>query len=122
MVNLHNKGPNSERLTLTLISWVVVTRSIVHLWEILTVDVHLSALFPRILWIVDSTIRSRRFDKIYDFFVNLWMVSASPRKLWCRNLLTVCGEGGSEGASARERERGESGECFGSPVAVLLKM
>ncbi len=71
----------------------------------MTVDVHLSALFPRILWIVDSTIRSRRFDKIYDFFVNLWMLSASPRKLWCRDLLYAEREG------ERERERMFSGGC-----------
>ncbi len=105
MVNLHNTGPNSERLTLTLKSWVVLTRWIVNLWAILTVDVHLSALFPRILWIVDSTIRSRRFDKIYDFFVNLWMLSASPRKFWCRDLLCAEMEGARERARERERER-----------------
>lgn len=54
---------------------------------------------------MDSTTRSRRFDKIYDFFVNLWMLSASPRKLWCRDLLCAEREGAREGA--RERERRE---------------
>jgi len=36
---------------------------------------------------------------------------------------TYCVRRGKERGSerARERERGENGECFGSPVAVLLK-
>jgi hypothetical protein len=71
---------------------------------------------------VDSTIRSRRFDKIYDFFGNLWMLSASPRKFWCRDLLCAEMEGARERAREKERHRGENGECFGSPVAVLLKI
>ncbi len=78
------------------------------------------ALFPRILWIVDSTIRSRRFDKST---ISLLIYGCSLQALESFGVGTYCVRRGKERGSerARERERGENGECFGSPVAVLLK-
>ncbi len=55
--------------------------------------------------------------------ISLLICGCSLQALESFGVGTYCVRRGKERGSerARERERGENGECFGSPVAVLLK-